>query len=66
MLLQENTVIQGLVSKPELNGTMCKKLVMDSATGRWLVQCPDGTQMKLKAENLTTVTLSPTAITTEA
>ena len=45
-------MIQGLVSKPELNGAACKKLGMDTSTGRWIVELPDGTQMKLKPSSV--------------
>merc|ERR1712195_107901 len=43
--------IQGLKSKPELNGKLCEALEMDAATGRRFVMV-DGSRMKLKPENL--------------
>merc|ERR1711865_917932 len=44
--------IQGLASKPELNGTLCEALEIDAGTGRQVVRLADGSKMKLKPANL--------------
>ena len=44
--------IQGLKSRPELNGSPCTVVERDMETGRYLVALPDGTRMKIKPECL--------------
>ena len=45
-------MIAGLVSRPDLNGTVCELLEFDKETGRQVVVLPDGSKMKLKQANL--------------
>ena len=44
--------IQGLKSRPELNGSPCTVVERDMETGRYLVALSDGTRMKIKPECL--------------
>jgi len=49
---QAGARIKGIASKPELNGLHVKILYHDSQSGRRIVQLGDGTELKLKPENL--------------
>lgn len=47
--------IQGVKSRPELNGQTCEVLYHDPASGRRVVLLQDGTEIKLKSDNLVAV-----------
>ena len=44
--------IVGLVSKPQLNGSVCTLMEVDQETGRQVVLLPDSSKIKLKSVNL--------------
>jgi len=44
--------IHGIKSRPGLNGQLCEILYHDSQSGRVVAQLSDGTEIKLKPENL--------------
>mmetsp|Transcript_56212 Transcript_56212/g.133957 ORF Transcript_56212/g.133957 Transcript_56212/m.133957 type:complete len:356 (+) Transcript_56212:110-1177(+) len=45
-------VVQGLEKKPELNGQMAKIIEFDATALRYTLQCQNGSQIKIKLENL--------------
>lgn len=45
-------VIGGLQKRPELNGTRCRLLALDAASGRWHAVTQRGEHLKLKPDNL--------------
>ena len=52
---QTRARIHGIQKRPELNGQVCEVLYHDPASGRRVVQLPDGTELKLKPDNLETL-----------
>lgn len=49
---QAKARIQNINSRPELNGQICQILYHDPQSGRQVVQLADGSELKLKPENL--------------
>jgi hypothetical protein len=47
--------LKDLVSKPELNGTPCRVRVFDAEVGRYAVELPDGSCIRVKLECVTPV-----------